>query len=86
MTVSGSQRTQFNKTDNFLTQNVNTEFRIKGAIAMLPLKNRFIFAPIKTGYSDANGVVTERHFSFYKERAKFLGAVIPEPFYLDKGF
>jgi 2,4-dienoyl-CoA reductase (NADPH2) len=52
---------------------------------MLSLKNQFIFAPIKTGYGDAGGFVTERHLSFYKKRAKYLGAVIPEPFYLDKG-
>ncbi len=52
---------------------------------MLQLKNQFIFAPIKTGYSDGTGVVTERHFAFYKRRAQYLGAVIPEPFYLDKG-
>jgi 2,4-dienoyl-CoA reductase (NADPH2) len=52
---------------------------------MLQLKNQFIFAPIKTGYSDGTGVVTERHLAFYKRRAQYLGALIPEPFYLDKG-
>ena len=52
---------------------------------MLPLKNQFIFAPIKTGYSDGKGVITERHLDFYKRRSPYLGAVIPEPFYLDKG-
>ena len=50
---------------------------------MLPLKNHFIFAPIKTGYSDGRGVITERHLAFYKRRSPYLGAVIPEPFYLD---
>ena len=52
---------------------------------MLKLKNRFIFAPIKTGYGDGSGVVTERHLAFYRRRAAHLGAVIPEPFYLDRG-
>ena len=52
---------------------------------MLPLKNQFIFAPIKTGYSDGSGAVNERHLAFYKRRSQYLGAVIPEPFYLDKG-
>jgi len=52
---------------------------------MLQLKNRFIFAPIKTGYSDDSGVLTERHLAFYKRRVPYLGAVIPEPFYLDRG-
>jgi len=52
---------------------------------MLCLKNQFIFAPIKTGYSDGSGIVTQSHLDFYKRRAQYLGAVIPEPFYLDKG-
>jgi 2,4-dienoyl-CoA reductase-like NADH-dependent reductase (Old Yellow Enzyme family)/thioredoxin reductase len=52
---------------------------------MLPLKNKFIFPPIKTGYGDVSGIVTERHLAFYKRRSQYLGAVIPEPFYMDKG-
>ena len=52
---------------------------------MLKLKNQFIFAPIKTGYSDGSGVITERHLAFYKRMSPYLGAVIPEPFYMDKG-
>ncbi len=52
---------------------------------MLSLKNKFIFAPIKTGFSDGTGTVNERHVDFYSRRAKYLGAVTPEPFYLDKG-
>ena len=51
---------------------------------MLDLRNQFIFAPIKLGYSE-NGKINDRHLAFYKERSQFLGAVIPEPFYLDKG-
>jgi len=51
---------------------------------MLKLKNMFIFAPIKTGYGDGSGKVNEKHIAFYKRRCKYLGAVIPEPFYLDK--
>jgi len=51
---------------------------------VLPLKNQFIFAPIKTGYSNRSGVIAERHLAFYKRRSPYLGAVIPEPFYLDK--
>ncbi len=52
---------------------------------MLNLKNQFIFPPIKTGYSDGNGNITEKHLNFYKRRAKYLGAIIPEPLYMDKG-
>jgi len=52
---------------------------------MLQLKNRFIFAPIKTGYGDGSGKVTDRHTAFYERRSTYLGAVTPEPFYLDRG-
>jgi len=52
---------------------------------MLQLKNNFIFAPIKTGYSDKTGVITEKHLDFYKVRSKHIGAVTPEPLYIDKG-
>jgi len=52
---------------------------------MLQLKNNFIFAPIKTGYSDKTGVITEKHLNFYEARSKFIGAVTPEPMYIDKG-
>ncbi|MEA3316404.1 MAG: FAD-dependent oxidoreductase [Bacteroidota bacterium] len=52
---------------------------------MLDLKNKFIFAPIKTGYSNQMGIITEKHLEFYKARSEFIGAVTPEPLYLDKG-
>ncbi|MFO7892055.1 MAG: FAD-dependent oxidoreductase [bacterium] len=52
---------------------------------MLSLKNQFIFAPIKTGYSNGNGMVTNRNIAFYNRRSAYVGAVTPEPFYLDKG-
>ncbi len=49
---------------------------------MLGLRNDFIMAPVKTGYSDGTGRVTEKHLKFYAERAKYVGAITPEPFYL----
>lgn len=52
---------------------------------MLHLKNNFIFPPIKTGYGDKTGVITEKHINFYEKISKFIGAVTPEPMYLDKG-
>jgi 2,4-dienoyl-CoA reductase-like NADH-dependent reductase (Old Yellow Enzyme family)/thioredoxin reductase len=52
---------------------------------MLKLQNEFIFAPIKTGYGDQSGLVNNRHLEFYKRHSKHVAAVIPEPFYLDKG-
>jgi len=51
---------------------------------MLELKNRFIFAPVKTGFSDGSGKVTAKHISFYTARAQYMGAITPEPFYMDK--
>jgi len=50
---------------------------------MLSIRNRYLFAPIKTGYSDGSGQVTDRHLVFYRERSQHAGAVISEPFYLD---
>ncbi len=52
---------------------------------MLQLKNNLIMAPIKTGYSNGTGVITERHLAFYQARSEFIGAITPEPMYLDKG-
>lgn len=52
---------------------------------MLTLKNEFIFAPVKTGYSDDSGIIKQKHLDFYHERSKEVAAVTPEPFYLDKG-
>jgi len=52
---------------------------------MIELKNRFIFAPIKLGYSDGDGHVADRHINFYSARSKYLGAVIIEPLYMDIG-
>lgn len=52
---------------------------------MISLRNEFIMAPVKTGYSDKSGIVTKKHLNFYSARSKHVGAVIPEPLYLDKG-
>jgi 2,4-dienoyl-CoA reductase (NADPH2) len=52
---------------------------------MLPLRNQFIMAPVKLGYGDGTGVVTQRHMDFYSKRSKHLGAVTIEPFYLRTG-
>jgi len=52
---------------------------------MIELKNRFILAPVKLGYSDGTGLVKEKHLQFYKRRSKHIGAITPEPFYMDAG-
>ena len=52
---------------------------------MIEFKNRFILAPVKLGYSDGTGVVTEKHLQFYNRRNRHIGAIIPEPFYMDAG-
>ncbi|MEN8224705.1 MAG: FAD-dependent oxidoreductase [Bacteroidota bacterium] len=50
---------------------------------MIGLKNNFIMAPIKLGYSDGTGNVTARHLDFYHDRSKYIGAITPEPLYMD---
>ncbi|RLD81861.1 MAG: oxidoreductase, partial [Bacteroidetes bacterium] len=52
---------------------------------MLNLRNEFIFAPIKLGYSDKTGEIKQKHIDFYKERSLYLGAVTPEPLFMDTG-
>ncbi len=52
---------------------------------MLDLRNEFIMAPVKLGYSDGTGVVTQRHLDFYDARSKHVGAVTLEPLYMDAG-
>jgi len=52
---------------------------------MLKLKNQFIMAPIKLGYSDGKGNITPKHIHFYTQRAPFLGAITLEPLYMDAG-
>ena len=52
---------------------------------MLELRNPFLMPPIKLGYSFGDGKVTHKHIEFYGERAGYLGAVTPEPLYLDAG-
>lgn len=52
---------------------------------MLSLRNEFIMAPVKLGYSDGTGVVTQKHIDFYGERSKHVGAMALEPLYMDPG-
>ncbi|MBN3034187.1 MAG: FAD-dependent oxidoreductase [Bacteroidales bacterium] len=51
---------------------------------MLKLNNNFIFAPVKTGYSDGTGIINDKHLKFYETRSEFIGAITPEPLYIDK--
>ncbi|MCF8306551.1 MAG: NAD(P)/FAD-dependent oxidoreductase [Ignavibacteriales bacterium] len=50
----------------------------------LKLRNNFIMSAVKTGYGDVEGNITHRHLAFWERRSKHVGAVIFEPFYLDK--
>ncbi len=50
----------------------------------LELRNEFIMPPIKTGYGNKEGIVTEEHLKWYELQSKYVGAIIPEPFYLEK--
>jgi 2,4-dienoyl-CoA reductase-like NADH-dependent reductase (Old Yellow Enzyme family)/thioredoxin reductase len=40
---------------------------------------------MKLGYSDGTGVVIQKHLDFYEERNKYIGAITPEPLYLNSG-
>lgn len=51
---------------------------------MLPLKNQFIMATVKTAYGIGDGKITKKHLHFYALRAPHLGALIPEPLYIDR--
>lgn len=50
---------------------------------MLQLRNEFLMPPIKLGYSDGTGVVTQKHIDFYNDRAKDIGAITLEPLFMD---
>jgi 2,4-dienoyl-CoA reductase-like NADH-dependent reductase (Old Yellow Enzyme family)/thioredoxin reductase len=52
---------------------------------MKTLQSNFIMAPMKLGYSDGKGNITEKHLDFYRTRNKYIGAIIPEPLYMDAG-
>lgn len=48
------------------------------------LRNNFIMSPVKTGYGDKEGNISERHLAFWERRSHHAGAVIFEPFFIDK--
>lgn len=48
------------------------------------LRNNFFMSPVKTGYGDSEGNITERHLAFWDKRSKHVAAVIFEPFFIDK--
>lgn len=52
---------------------------------MLQLRNKFILAPMKLGYSNGSGIITEKHLQFYNLRSKHIGAVNIEPLYMHSG-
>jgi 2,4-dienoyl-CoA reductase-like NADH-dependent reductase (Old Yellow Enzyme family)/thioredoxin reductase len=52
---------------------------------MLQLQSNFIFPPIKLGYTEGDGKVTLKHLDFYGKRNKHIGAITPEPLYMDPG-
>ena len=52
---------------------------------MLKLQSNFILPPLKLGYSDGSGIVTQKHLQFYEVRSKHIGAITFEPLYMDAG-
>lgn len=53
-------------------------------IGNLNLRNNFLMSPVKTGYGDKDGNITERHIAFWNLRSKHVAGVIFEPFFIDK--
>lgn len=53
-------------------------------IGSVALRNSFIMSPVKTGYGDSEGNITDRHLAFWNARSKHVAAVIFEPYYIDK--
>ena len=51
----------------------------------MELRNQFIMAPVKLGYSDDSGEIKQKHQDFYTERAVHIGAITLEPLYMEKG-
>lgn len=51
---------------------------------MLQLQSNFIFPPIKLGYTEGDGKVTQKHLNFYRGINKYIGAITPEPLYMDQ--
>jgi len=41
-------------------------------------------SPVKTGYGDSEGNISERHIAFWERRSRHVAAVIFEPFFIDK--
>ena len=52
---------------------------------MLNIRNEFILPPIKLGYSERAGIVTQKHPYCYGERNKEIAAITPEPISMDTG-
>lgn len=50
----------------------------------IELRNNFFMSPVKTGYGDSEGSITERHLAFWNKRSKHVAAVIFEPFFIDR--
>lgn len=55
----------------------------KTHIRTMEIRNRFVMAPVKTGYGNLAGEVTQRHIDFYVRRSQGgVGLIIPEPMYV----
>ena len=53
-------------------------------LGKIELRNNFLMSAVKTGYGTSEGNITDRHLAFWEKRSKHVGAVIFEPFYIDK--
>ena len=53
-------------------------------LGKIELRNNFIMSAVKTGYGNSEGNISDRHLAFWEKRSKHVGAVIFEPFFIDK--
>ena len=53
-------------------------------LGKIELRNNFIMSAVKTGYGDSEGNISDRHIAFWERRSRHTGAIIFEPFFIDK--
>lgn len=53
-------------------------------LGKIELRNNFLMSAVKTGYGNSEGNISDRHLAFWEKRSKHVGAIIFEPFFIDK--
>ena len=72
-----------NEISNFFGEKMKSNLLESNKLCNLQLKNRILMAPIKTGFGNAKGEITQRHIDFYVRRAEGgVALIIPEPMFV----